>query len=220
MRKWATAGLFTSVLLLCGCGQLVRATSDFAFNEPWKDYQRVEIRVQNGNVELRATDVTDVRVSGRKSVGGLTFAEAEENLNKIVVKAAASSDHPDTLRVDVSFPDELRQKSVGTDLVVQIPQPCAAQVHSSNGKVQVEHLAGPTELDLRSSNGAIHATLPESFAAEYRLAATNGHVSVSLGQATVKSLESSKRRYHAVVNGGGATVIAETSNGSVTVDTR
>jgi DUF4097 and DUF4098 domain-containing protein YvlB len=301
----------TTVLLLCGCGQLVRATSDFAFNQPWNDYRRIEVQVRNGSVELRATDVTDVRVSGRKSVGGATFAEAEENLGKVTVEAVARADHPDTLRIEVNYPDELRSKSVGTDLVIQIPQPCAANVHTTNGRIQIECMAGEVELgttngritarditgtlhakssngrieveavdgslvastsngritakgvkgpctlgtsnggiqaeeiegdvkaetsngnirlaavppaggkiDLRSSNGGIHATLPENLAAEYQLSTTNGRIHVSLGKAVMKMIDSSRRRFHAIVNEGGGTVSAQTTNGSITVESR
>jgi len=262
-------------------------------------------------VELRATDVADVRVSGRKSVGGATFAEAEENLRKITVAAVTRGDHPETLHVEVNYPEELRSKSVGADLVIQIPQPCAANVHTSNGRIQIECMTGEVELetsngritaraitgplhakssngrieveavdgslvastsnggiaakgvkgpctldtsnggiqaeeiegnvkaetsngnirigatppvggriDLRSSNGGIHATLPENLAAEYQLSTTNGRIHVSLGKALLKMIDSTRRRFHAIVNEGGGTVSAQTTNGSITVESR
>lgn len=309
MRR-LTIVLATTILLIpAGCGQLVRATRDFELNQPWTDYKRVEVELRNGNVELRSADVPDIRISGRKYVSGMTLAEAEEDLSKIEVRAAARPDSTDTFRVELSYPEELRYKNVGAEVVVHVPQPCAASVQTTNGRIRVEGLAGNVQLettngrivaadvegavlaetsngrvearniagdltattsngnivartvqgrcdlgtsngsvqaedvqgelraktsngsirasatpppngkvDLRTSNGSIHATLPTALAAEYELSTTNGRINVSLGEAVMKLIETSRRRFHATVNGGGGAVFAQTSNGSIAVD--
>jgi hypothetical protein len=293
MRRVALVSLPVLLLIASGCGTTVRATEQITLNQPWANYTRVEVAVKNGGVELRAGDVDQIRISGRKCAGGLTLAEAEQNLDQLTVYAGASDAQPDTFLVELRYPEELRNKNVGADLVIEIPEPCAAKIATSNGSIRVEHMAGevvlessngslhalhvdgtvragtsnggieiqhvsggvtakssnggvtaqevggpcvlrtsngdvrcvlaPTaqgDIELRSSNGRIHATLPASLAAELKLSTSNGRVRVALGEAAVKMVDTSRTRFHGVMNGGGDTVIAETSNGSITVEAR
>jgi hypothetical protein len=293
MRRIALVCLPVLLLIASGCGTMVRATEQLAVNQPWAKYGRVEVAVKNGGVELRAGAVDQIRISGRKYAGGLTQAEAEENLDRVTVYAGARDGQPGTFLVELRYPEELRNKNVGADLVIEIPEPCAAKVETSNGSIRVEHMAGEVvlessngslhalnvdgtvragtsngqielekvsggvtakssnggitaqevggpcvlrtsngdvrcvlaataqgDIELRSSNGTVHATLPASLAAELKLSTSNGRVRVALGDAAVKMVDSSRTRFHGMMNGGGSTIVAETSNGSITVDAR
>jgi DUF4097 and DUF4098 domain-containing protein YvlB len=289
----------------------VKATSDFAATHPWDGYKRVEVSVRNGAVELRSADVHEIKISGRKFAGGLTLAEAEANLAKVEVYAALSEQRADTFVVELRYPLELASKSVGAEVLIEVPEPCAADLTTSNGPVRAsglkdevklstsngavradgvvgrltvdtsngnadvdnvqgdatvsssnggltvrgvqgrcvlstsnggiraEDLSGDVEIktsngnirlvaasgragriDLRSSNGSIHASLPPDLAAQLRLRTSNGRVRVSLGQAALEPRECSRTRFEGTMNGGGGLVTAETSNGSITVDSR
>lgn len=293
MKRVALVFLPVLLLIASGCGTTVRATEQLTVNQPWVDYARVEVAVRNGGIELRAGDVDQIKISGRKYAGGPTQAEAEQNLDQVTVYVGARDGQPDTFLIELRYPEELRNKNVGADLVIVIPKPCAAKVETSNGGIRVEHMAGEVvlessnggvhaldvdgtvragtsnggieiervsggvtakasnggvtaqevggpcvlrtsngavrcvlaataqgDIELRSSNGKIHATLPASLAAELKLSTSNGRVRVALGDAAVKIVDTARTRFHGVMNGGGSTVIAETSNGSITVDTR
>lgn len=293
MKRVLLAPFVVMLVAVSGCASLVRATGPVSQSQSWDKFTRVEVRVRNGNVELRSGGVEQIKVTGQKYAGGATAAEAQANLDRVEIYTGAASEDPDTFLVELRFPEDLRNKSVGADLVIEVPKPCAAKVATSNGSIHVARLAGNVELqtsngsvlaqdiqgplkagtsngrieiaqvdgdvtasssnggvttqdirgacvlttsngdiravaalssgsrvELRTSNGSIHATLPASLAAELKLRTSNGRVHVTLADAALKDVDAAKTHYHAVMNGGGGSVVAETSNGSITVDAR
>jgi hypothetical protein len=293
---------------LVGCGSVVRVSRDFSFTAPWEDYQRVVVSTHNGRVELAATGTSEIDISGTKSAGGLTFAEAEENLEQVAIVAEPDGADPTILRIGVDYPVHLRNKSIGASFVVHVPEPCAAEITTGNGSIRAENLQdevvlrtsngritlsdiagnvranttngrveaegingklcvdtsngsvsvravqgaceletsnGPVEamdvqadisvttsngrihveatppdeasVILRTSNGSIHVTLPATMRGDLTLTTSNGRVSTSMDQVSLTKPSFSKRRFEAVMNGGGeGRVVARTSNGSIT----
>jgi hypothetical protein len=309
MRRWAGLSLFVvTATALVGCGSVVRVSRDFSFTAPWEDYQRVVVNTCNGRVALAANGTSEINISGTKRAGGLTYAEAEENLDQVTIVAEPDGADPKTFRISVDYPLHLRNKSIGASFVIRVPEPCAAEittgngsihaenlsdsvvlrtsngritlsdvagdvrirtsngrveaediegklcVDSSNGSVSVRAVEGACELEtsngsvetrdvrgdirvtnsngrirveatppddasvvLRSSNGSIHVTLPATMRADLTLSTSNGRVSTSMDQVTLTSPNWSRRRFEAVMNGGGGgRIVARTSNGSIT----
>jgi DUF4097 and DUF4098 domain-containing protein YvlB len=96
--------------------------------------------------------------------------------------------------------------------------PC--KLITSNGGVEyvaVPAVQGTSRVELRSTNGSIHATLPKALAADLTFGTTNGRVDPQLGDATLQKVAAQRTSYRAQMNGGGVPVIAETSNGNITV---
>ena len=293
MKRVAVFPILVVAGLVAGCGTVVSATREFAFTQPWENYTRVAVKVRNGAIELRTAAGEQIRISGTKRVGGITLAEAEQNLDRLTLTAGGDASDPDTFVVELQVPEDLRNKSAGANLLIEVPKPCAARLVTSNGTIRVQDMSGEVvaessngsiyvkdvtgtvraetsngridlkqvagdvdaassngsivadgvggacvlrtsngdirlisgssaadRLEMRTSNGGIHATLPSALAAELKLVTSNGRVRVSLPEAAMKMVEAARSRFSAVLNGGGGLVVAETSNGSITVDAR
>ncbi|HUU95076.1 MAG TPA: DUF4097 family beta strand repeat-containing protein [Phycisphaerae bacterium] len=309
MRRWVGLSLFVvTTTALVGCGSIVRVSRDFSFTAPWEDYQRVVVNTHNGRVELAATGTSEIDISGTKRAGGLTYAEAEENLDQVTIVAEPDAADPTTFRISVDYPAHLRGKSIAASFVIHVPEPCAAEiatgngsiraenlrdqvvlrtsngritlsdiagnvrVRTSNGRVEAERIDGELYVDtgngsvsvralegvceletsngaveavdvrgdisvttsngrirveaappedasviLRTSNGSIHVTLPATMRGDLTLSTSNGRVSTSMDQVSLTSPSWSRRRFEAVMNGGGGgRIVARSSNGSIT----
>lgn len=313
MHRLATACF---ALLLCcasGCAALITARAEFSQDADWENYDQVVVRTLNGRVNLSVDPAaTRVSVSGVKQAGGMTLQEAEAHLAQVEVKVGPDTSAAGTLRVEVVYPDELRNRNVAASLTIRVPRSVAADVETSNGSIRASDLRGPSRLatsnggvvaqrvagdlsvetsngridlddvsgnvsartsngsvvartiggglkaessnggvqamgvkgdvhvdtsngrvvvegeptpegtvEVASSNGSIHITLPATLRGELDLRTSNGRVRVDTAALQLSKLETSRQRFSAVVNGGGAgRVIAETSNGSVTLDCR
>jgi len=309
MYRWVGLSLFVvTAAALVGCGSIVRVARDFSFTASWEDYQRVVVNTHNGRVELAATGTAEIDISGTKSAGGLTYAEAEQNLDQVTIVAEPDAADPTTFRISVDYPVHLRGKSIGASFVIHVPEPCAAEVATGNGSIRAEDLKdnvvlrtsngsitlsdiagdvrarttngrvkaeridgklcvdtsngsvsvravegacdletsnGPVEamdvhadisvttsngrirveatppddasVILRTSNGSIHVTLPATMRGDLALSTSNGRVSTSMDQVSLTSPNWSRRRFEAVMNGGGGgRIVARSSNGSIT----
>lgn len=171
-------------ILTAGCGTLVHARRDITLREPWAAYERVEVHVRNGSIELTSGGVDEISIAATLRVGGFTLVEAERNLDKLEVTAAADPAHPATFRIELNYPSELNAKSPGASLRIAVPEPCAALLDTSNGSIRVENLKGDVVLD--TSNGVIRAKHVDG---TLRATSSNGRVEVEhvTGELRVKS---------------------------------
>jgi DUF4097 and DUF4098 domain-containing protein YvlB len=205
----------------------VRVTRDVDLTASWTGYARVEVRVVNGTVELRSGETNDVRVTGNRSVGGLTLDEANANLDKVEVYAGTRSGRADTLLVELRYPEELRTKSPGAKLLIQVPEACPADVLTSNGSIRATGMKG--NVMLHSSNGSIIASKIDG---PLDTETSNGNVEVTGTSGNLKASTCNGRIVARNVNGaceldtsnGGielsevqGSVRAETSNGGIRV---
>ena len=206
MRRLALVSLPVLLLIAGGCGTLVRATEQLSLNQPWANYARVEVAARNGGVELRGQCGPDQDF--RPQVRGGTDAgrsRAEPRPGDGLCRRERRAAGHFSRRA--AYPAELRNKNVGADLVIEIPQPCAAKIETSNGSIRVEHLAG--EVVLESSNGNLHALNVDG---TVRAGTSNGRIECEnvSGGVTAKSS-----------NGGiaaqevGGPCVLRTSNGDV-----
>lgn len=94
------------------------------------------------------------------------------------------------------------------------------RAHTQNGSLTV-HLAGTkwegSGLDVETQNGSVRMSIPDSYAAQIETETVNGHVSTDF-PITVQGRIS--RHLSLPLNGGGVTLRAVTTNGSVTLSRR
>ena len=211
-----------------GCGATpFRASESFALDLPWDDYQRIVVRTHNGHVELLADETETIRVAGVKRAGGLTLAEARDNLDQVAIIAEPDAGDPTTFVIELEVPDSLRNKSIGASFDIRVPQPCAADIatdnghirfrggkdsallRTSNGRVTVEQVNGRVEA--YTSNGLIHAVF---ITGDLRADTNNGRIIVDTIEGDCR-LETSNGRIR--VRKAGGSVRAITSNGSIAV---
>lgn len=224
MRRTLLASLGMVLLTVAGCGSLVRATDSVSLTEPWQKYERLEVRLRNGSVELRTGNVKDVAVTGEKYASGATLGEAQSNLEQVEVYVGAASGRPDTLLVELRCPEAVRNRNVGASLLIELPQACPANVETNNGairaarlqgdvvlrtdngRIDVSDISGPVRAE--SSNGAIDA---RDITGKVQAQTSNGRINVQ--RVPEASLETSNGAIYAADVGGN--LAATTSNGRI-----
>ena len=229
MRRSALIlGLILMVIAATGCNStLVRVSERFAFDVPWDDYQRIIVRTCNGNVELISDEGEGLRISGEKRAGGVTWAEARDNLDQVTIIAEPHGTDPTTFLIELIVPEPLRQKAVGGSFDIHIPQRCAVDIatgngyihvrgakdsallRTSNGRITVEQVDGRVEAS--TSNGLVHAVF---ITGDLQADTSNGRLIVDTIDGDCR-LNTSNGRIH--VKKAGGSVQATTSNGSITV---
>jgi hypothetical protein len=152
---------------------LFRAEADFSMTADWEGLARLEVQAGNGDVEVFVSDGDQIRVSGTKWVRGNTLEEARRKLEQVTVQASPAADDPSTFLVESSHPPTLRTSSPGAAFVVEVPRGCPATIHTANGKLRVEGLAGEVRLD--TSNGRIDA---KDINGTLRAESSNGRITV------------------------------------------
>lgn len=230
MRKslLAVAGL-TLLLTSVGCGgSLVRVRRDFSQRERWTAYERVVVETRNGAVEIVGNaGGTEIDLSGTLQAGGLTLAEAEDNLDQLEVVAEPAPEDPRTFLVRFKYPDHLHNKGLGASFKLKLPEACHAEVNTGNGNVTIHAMRSARvrtsngtvegrditgELDAESSNGMMYA---QRVAGPVRLDTSNGRIVVREGGTSVYG-RSSNGDVEVVGVTGDVDVV--TSNGSIRLE--
>jgi hypothetical protein len=88
---------------------------------------------------------------------------------------------------------------------------------TTNGGVEIAMTEVTGEIDLETTNGGIRLTLPRDVKANLEARCTNGRIGVDEDFAAFQSVEKSRRRVSATLNGGGPRISAETTNGGVRI---
>lgn len=167
-------------------------------------------RVRTSNGAIRVAGLTG-DVTLETSNGGVQADDVEGTLD-------VRTSNGGIVARRVSGAVEARSSNGGIE-ALDVRGPCVAR--TSNGGIRlVAATADAAQIELITSNGHIRASVPETLAADVRCATSNGRVSVNLPKAVMQSLQVSRTSFSGVVNGGGGKLVAETSNGSVTVDAR
>lgn len=208
MARALVLSIVTGTLLVGGgCGSLVYASRDISLHEPWADYERIEVQVRNGSVELASGGGDGIQITGKLRVGGATLTEARSNLDELEIRAAADPANPRTFRVELHYPLALKGQCPAASLRISVPEPCSAKIETTNGGIQVQGLKGAVELD--SSNGAIAV---RDVAGAVRVGTSNGRVEV---ENVSGSLEGRSSNGAVVAREIGGPCDLETSNGRV-----
>ncbi|TWT41060.1 hypothetical protein RAS1_37510 [Phycisphaerae bacterium RAS1] len=136
-----------------GCTNAFIAHRDFQMTEPADGVEKVVIRSHNGRVDLASATVDSVRIDGTKFARGSTIEEAEYNVDALEIRTRRLAGDEATLVIELEFPESMRFYSPGASLTVRVPRPCAAEVETGNGTIEVAAMKGP--LNLHTSNGRI-----------------------------------------------------------------
>lgn len=229
MRRTART-LLTSVslLLLAGCGSLVTAREDFTMEAEWKDYARVALRSTNGRLELSKGSGPKVAIRGSKQASALTMDEAQSMLGRLLVTAEPDSTDPTTLVIELDLPADLKSRSVGASILVEVPVSVRGEFSTRNGAVVCKNMKDEVVAD--TSNGRITITDTDGIV---RASTSNGGISVerTTGSANVSTSNGAilardiKGDFTArTSNGGvqgfglGGAIDISTSNGRIEVD--
>lgn len=228
-RFWmvAPAGLLAA---LAGCSaSAVRVESDFTINVDWKSYDRVSVSTRNGFVDVSSSPGrSDVSVRGAKHARGATLEDANQNLELLEIVAAPDPHDPHCLQIALRLPDDVKINDAGAHFTISLPQACATQVQTSNGRVIAHDLAG--QVNIETSNGRVAvndvagdvhaqtsngAVLANRIQGKVRAQSSNGRIRIEnvTGDCTV---ETSNAGLELVQVQG--SIDAETSNGSVRIE--
>lgn len=147
--------VIAGLLISCtGCGSLFRASEAFSLAADWGAYERVLVESRNGSVDVRVSGGSQqVTVSGSKWAGGGTKESAEDLLAQLHVNAAPDAKDAKTLRVWLDYSEAMRSRNFGADLIVELPSSAAAEIRTSNGRVEARGLVRRVFAD--TSNGNI-----------------------------------------------------------------
>lgn len=209
-RVLGRSALLLLFLAVAGCETMnVRATREFTLTQPWQSYERVEVRIRNGGVDLRVDEVSEIHVTGTKFANGATPADAEANVDQIDVVAGPHPSRAHTFLVELHVPDTLRSKSPGANISVRIPRACAANLQTSNGAIRAFGLAG--DVVLKTSNGPLQI---HDIRGRVQAETSNGQIDAR-GVTGGLAAESSNGRIHAEDIRGECTLT--TSNGAIRV---
>ena len=155
--RGARACLFgVCIPALAGCSGAFKATAPVDETVAWAGFDRVLVRTANGSVTLEPGDGPDVCITGERWARGTTPEDAEENLARVKLHVGPDEAHPDTLVVELRYPEELRHRGVGASLSLALPEACGADVQTGNGAIRARRLRGG--VTLRTSNGRIEVT--------------------------------------------------------------
>ena len=152
-RNVVISGLALLALSSAGCSQAFKATREFSLSAAWDDYERIVVRSRNGNVSLMPGEGDEITISGVKRARGATPKQADEHLEHVEIAAGRDPANPSTFLIELRYPRALRRYSVGANFDIRIPQSCAADIDTSNGRIVVRDLQD--RVDLESSNGSI-----------------------------------------------------------------
>lgn len=171
MYRWITLLLFgASLSAAAGC-RTYGVDRDFDLTAPWGDYERVVVRSPRGSVEVRAADVSEIRISGTSHAGGFTRSQAEDRLEHVDIVAAADPGDPAVFVVEVTHPWWLPSRWVGGDFEIEVPAPCAADIRTRDGAITVSGLKD--EALLKTSNAEVAV---DGVVGEVRARTSNGAV--------------------------------------------
>ena len=212
-RKWILwAGLFGLVgaaLALGGCIEIPihEATRTLEGSFDVTGAVDLDVSTSNGRVTVRGVEgQTTVEVIATLRSRGDSMIAAANRAAKIVVEMIHNGNHV-TLSYDANaHPWDVRRYS-GVDFEITVPATVDADVHTSNGRIEVSEVIGI--LDLDTSNGAIEVS---DAVGEVDASTSNGTITVDTFEGVLDLGTSNGRLTMENITG---VVDARTSNGRI-----
>jgi len=245
-RGWTAAALVAAATLTAGC-EIKAGEGDFSFDlasgkasDTWtRAYAvdpggRIEILNVNGEVRAEAWTGSQVEVTAERTASAASDESARELLGKLEMREEVS---PARVRVEVRGPSSWRG-GYGAKFLVRVPAGVHVDLRTVNGGVKGT-LSGASLVEARTTNGGVELSIAGAIApdADVRLSSVNGGVRLDVpgdtkaslsarctnGRVDVSALplavegEQTRRRVQGTLNGGGARIELQTTNGGVTV---
>ena len=195
--------LLPVVVLVAGCdvhvGNLsARATDEWTHTYPLKPGGEIQIDNTKGKIEVEGTDAATVEIRAERVAKGATDAAARELLPRIVIKEDATPD-----RVAVRT-ERMGGIMIGASFEVRYhvraPKNAVVNVSNTNGQVTLTGLNG--KVTAHTTNGQVRGGI-----------SVGDFQNLDVGEKTLL-------RFEAKLNGGGAAIELETTNGGVRIRPR
>ncbi|MHC5001681.1 MAG: DUF4097 family beta strand repeat-containing protein [Planctomycetota bacterium] len=208
MNRTLSRVVAAALLVLAGCGPSFRAQRSMSTSAEHLAGTGIVVDSRNGSVRVIGDSASSgVTIDARLACGGATQAEADERVAAASIGVERTSDR--TLRIEPVFPGGPRQND-GASITVTIPDAAGVRIHTSNGRVEVERLAG--RLDVDTSNGRVTVDA-QGGAVDVRT--SNGPVEIRGGRGPVRVDTSNGSVDVRLVGDGRGPVQVNTSNGSI-----
>src|SRR5580704_2147672 len=158
---------------------------------------RIAIRGGHGDISVRASDVTEIRVSGKKNVHAWSENDATRRAAPISVEIVPNGDGYEIHPTGVGAGDS----RVAIDMEIQVPIKASVTVRNEKGSVTVSDMATPVSITSASGDVEVRDT-----ASDVNIEMHKGDVKVTDTKGDIK------------ISGKGTQVDVASATGSLTLD--
>lgn len=113
---------------------------------------RITVRGGRGDITVRSADISEIRVTGKKTGHGWNEADAERRANTVSVEIVQNGDGYEV------HPTGSSDSRVIVDMDIQVPPKAAVTVRSEKGDITVSDMAAPVSVVNSSGNVEVRNT--------------------------------------------------------------
>lgn len=113
---------------------------------------RITVRGGRGDITVRSADISEIRVTGKKTGHGWNEADAERRANTVSVEIVQNGDGYEV------HPTGSNDSRVIVDMDIQVPPKAAVTVRSEKGDITVSDMAAPVSVVNSSGNVEVRNT--------------------------------------------------------------
>ena len=156
MKKATAAAVGLAFALVLGTGAALakeKYEEKFAKTEDLARDGRVSISNVSGRIEVRSWGEAQVKIDAVKVSEANSLDKAKENAAKVLIDVAKTGN---ILRIETKYPDSKLFRgnglNVSVNYVVLVPDKADVKVRNVSGKVDVQGMGGPIEIDVTSGS--------------------------------------------------------------------
>ena len=157
---------------------------------------RIAIRNMRGDIAVRSSDESKVRVDGKKNIRAWNETDAEHLASAITVEVVKNGDGYEIRPVNASS-----DSRVGLDMDISVPKQASLTIHEDRGDVTVSDMAKPVSISTTRGDVEVRSTA--------------GDVTIDAGKGDVKV---SDTRGNVKISGRGGEVNVSSASGGLTLD--
>ena len=165
--------------------------------KPVPENARITVRGGHGDITVRATDVPEIRVAGKKNVHAWSENDASRRAGPVSVEIVQNGDGYEIHPTGASAGDS----RITVDMEIQVPKKASVTVRNEKGDITVSDMATP--VSITSANGDVEV---RDTASDVNIEMHKGDVKVSDTKGDIK------------ISGKGTQVDVASTTGSFTLD--
>jgi hypothetical protein len=165
--------------------------------KPVPENARITVRGGHGDITVRATDVPEIRVAGKKNVHAWSENDASRRAGPVSVEIIQNGDGYEIHPTGASAGDS----RITVDMEIQVPKKASVTVRNEKGDITVSDMATP--VSITSANGDVEV---RDTASDVTIEMHKGDVKVSDTKGDIK------------ISGKGTQVDVASATGSFTLD--
>jgi len=165
--------------------------------KPVPENARITVRGGHGDITVRATDVPEIRVAGKKNVHAWSENDASRRAGPVSVEIVQNGDSYEVHPTGASAGDS----RISIDMEIQVPKKASVTVRNEKGDITVSDMATP--VSITSANGDVEV---RDTASDVNIEMHKGDVKVSDTKGDIK------------ISGKGTQVDVASATGSFTLD--